>query len=742
MYLFFSAYPLFSAPSPSSYHILQDMHTFSTNYPRQENSEAEENTFTYIEETLSALQIPMSRIELDSFDSFHSFSSILTADFEGSSEGEVYLIFPVNHPQNADREESGAAGLTLALTLCRSFSAVPPAKNVHILFMGAEIGRGRNQQLGSRAFLEDYFSTTPEIFLYIDLRRLPDQLDFRPYGTGIVSPAWLVKHAAGVLLEHRIPYSFSSLDFNIHQLGFNSRGTRLDPYFDREIPSLYLGSEIPAYADYSRDAPPLQIEGLQTFLIDFINSLPNQLPREWDRHYLFFKWENRTLIVSELSYVLILLFLFAAVLLYPFFQQKRFYRYLRSIRHNSWVLPIIFLLMFLYLLISTFVLEGISAYRNNPLLWQQEPLLMLVLKISFAVFLFSLSHRLTAAFHLGRLRGSFYSASGLFFLLINVMVLTSYNLSLTMYGALIFFLGFLFTVVRHRLLKSFYLFLSIILLLVLLVQTFRTGSSGVMYGVLLSHVQGNLIISFHLLPYMLFLLRLNVLFHHPRQRVRKRISFAFDLIFGILSTALILHFTLFYQLPQEVTDRLRFEEVLDSPKGTHQISISGSEIRESLDFEVWGNKTIQVEEGLGEDNFARIVLPLQEEILIPRVSSEKFLGRATYTLVLDAPSPPEKIEIGFQSSSKINLYDSDYPHMIAENRESVRFLIGRYPDYPFRMSFTIPRELAGTLNIRTEYYSPPYDFDARPGKYQIDYTFRTNFAVPLPLSGENPELTP
>ncbi|MFO7730688.1 MAG: hypothetical protein R6V86_07980, partial [Spirochaetia bacterium] len=110
---------LVALPFPSSYHTLEDMHTFYEDYPRFENSENEKRTFEYISNELEDKNIDYRQIDLGGFDNFHSFSSIIEANFQGTSDNDLYFIFPVNHPMDAAQEESGAAGLALALQLCR-----------------------------------------------------------------------------------------------------------------------------------------------------------------------------------------------------------------------------------------------------------------------------------------------------------------------------------------------------------------------------------------------------------------------------------------------------------------------------------------------------------------------------------------------------------------------------------------------------------------------------------------------
>ena len=492
---------LFAAPSGTSYHTFEDMHTFSTYYPRHENSLNEERSFAYIRQVLDDEGIDFQEIDLGRFEDFHSFSNIIDAQFPGISDNDLYFIIPVNHPVDATQNDSGAAGLALALELCRSLSGTAPPLNVHILFMGGEYGRAEEYQLGTRAFLENYYSDTPSQAVYLSLPTEQFNLELHTSGKGNVSPAWLVEYTSNLLMQRDIPFGFSTIRFNLNQMGLIETATRIDPYLEENIPAVHLYGK-PLHDD-AAEKSMTDLAALHSFVLEFIQTFPQDVSSRWDRHYLLYKVGTHTLLIHEFTYIVIILLLFATVLLYPFFKRKRFYRYLRSMRRNGWVLPIIFALMFLYLLFATLLLEGIALYRQSSLLWQQQPFLLLLLKVGFAGFLFALSHRITIPFHFTRLRGSFYSASGLFFLLANVLILTTYNLSLTLYGAAIFLLGFLFTIVRHRVTKMLCLLASIAFIVAIILLIFRTGSSLAMYGILLSRLQGNLLIAFHLLPYML-----------------------------------------------------------------------------------------------------------------------------------------------------------------------------------------------------------------------------------------------
>ncbi|GEM_PF-2837843 len=717
---------LSSSPVGLSYHTFEDLHTFSILYPRAENSHNEELAFDYISGTLSRNNIEYNRIGLGGFENFHSFSSIIKTHFSGASDKDVYFVFPVNHPFDTPQDESGAAGLALALQLCKSLSKRNLPVNVHVLFMGAEYGRSKDYQLGTRAFLENYYPETPSQVVYITLPSDTVQLNLRTSGTDIVAPAWLVEFAADSLIQNSVDFTFSTIRFNLHQMGLNEESTRIDPYLQAGLPALHLQGV--------SSSKGIDIQTLHNYLLNFIHTYPTEIPSQWDTHYLFLKYKNFTLLIQEFSYIIIVLLLFASVLLYPFFRRKRFYRYLKSIGHNGWVLPIIFALMFLYLLLATLLLEGIAAYRQSSLMWQQVPSLFLLLKVVFAGFLFALSHRITIPFHFTRLRGSFYSASGLLFLLINVLILTTYNLSLTLYGAAIFILGFLFTIVRHRLTKLIYLLISILFITVTLFYIFRTGSSRAIYGIVLSRYQGNLLVAFHLLPYMLFILRLRVLYHHPKQSLTRRLTLASDLLFGTISAVLFTYLLFFYSLNPGNRQLIQVNEQIDSTQHTHSLLFKSSEPLHSFTY---GQVLFAPEKEVkvnSDDRNVKKKLPYIDSVITISIDTQEFLGRTTYTLTIITPFPPEKLNVKLSSMETITLFDSDFPVSPLRDPHTLQFHVGRFPQIPFSFSFTVPQKLEGTLETTAHFYSIPYQTTMDRSRFEVNYHLEAVSSVSLPIS--------
>ena len=709
--------PLFLSADlkPISYHISEDLHRFSDNYPRLENSSAEKRTISYISDTLEGLEVDYRRTALSEFQDFHSFSSLIEAYFPGeqNTSGQLVLLFPLNHPPDAGRQDSGAYGLTLAMTLCRSLAAAPPPIDVSIVFAGAEFRREEPRQLGSRAYLADRDALEHGTVLYSWFPNPPGELRLEPYGTGILTPAWLLERSVNSLATTETSFSLSTIDQNLHHLALNDEETRIDVFLRQEIPALLIRGVS------SDQSEVLEVEELSRFYLRFIEDFPADPPSYWDGHYLFFQLAGENIILPEIVYVMTILLLFGLVLLYPFFQQKRFLRYTRSLKKNSWVLPLIFVLMFGYLLLATFLLEWVSRIGEKPDLWVQHPFAMLLLKVGLSTFLFSLSHQITRPLHLSRLRGSFYSSSALVFLLVNTTILTSFNISLTVYGALLFLLGFLFSVARHRMAKLTALLLSIAAMLFLLFQVIHAGSARTIHAILLSHLWGNLLIAFHLLPFMLFTLRLRLLFHSPSRRRANRFALFFDIGTGLLSTALAVYF-IFSPFAFERRDRyIQLRERIAVVEGEHRIDFSGSNSEQEHSYRDLYGKEHPIDLS---GQFTPLLLSPDKNFMPYSMIQDRFLGRISYRLSLSPLYAPEKIELSLVSEGGIALYDSNFPYSLSTDRRRAIFHIGSFPPVPLQIEFTLPQGLEPHLQLRAVYYRPPYETDIGIDDYRMTIT--------------------
>ncbi len=707
--------PLHAETSQESYyHIFEDMHTFSTFYPRTENSPGEKATLRHIERRLENLGVSYRRYGLDTYEGFHSFSSTIEVEITGRSEETIYYLFPLNHPPGAAVHESNAAGLALALSLIERLSETTPPLGLKILFLGAETGEEPEEQLGSRAFLQNFSPENPVAFLYIDIDKLPARLSVEPAGTGMVAPAWMLQHLHESLYKSRTPYRMSPARFQIHRLGINDRPTPIDSYLREGFPTIYIGGS-PTGAE---EALPLPFSTLENFLLDFsLEFSDSHLPQRWDTHYFFLKLNEYLLLIGEVYYVVLILLLLAVTLLYPFVRSKRFIKYMRSIGRHIFTVPILFAFMLLFLYLSTLLLERIMEYRGIPSLWRIDPPLFLALKVSAAAVLFSLSQHIFSLTNLRRLRGSFYSASALLFLLFDIVLLSTVDISLALYGVWIFFFSFLFSSSRSRIMKLLYLLLAFSLAAVLLVRIFWEPHYEAIRLILLSKGKGNLMIALNLLPFMLMLLRLRMLFHHPNPRITRTLILGTDFILLFLVTALTWHILSFQPYSEGSKQPLMLSEQISVDERNRTMEIKspadfGGLTALGADFRVEPPK---------EDSSYIERLPYREGYLETSIEQRNFLGRTITRLTVDTKHPPRKINLVLKSEEAILLYDCSFPVTYSTDRRSLRIHIGRNPPVPLDVSFTVPGDFTGTLSLQSLYTEAPYELVLPVERFDIDY---------------------
>ncbi|MFP4179610.1 MAG: hypothetical protein ACLFMZ_01820 [Spirochaetaceae bacterium] len=712
----------------SYYHTFSDMHTFSSYYPRNENSPGEEATLDYIQKRLRELEVSYRTVPLNSFSQFHSFSSTIEAFIEGRSTDTLYFVFPHNHPPEAGVDESYAAGLSLALSFIEEISSSPPPVSLGFLFLGAEKGRDPEHRIGTRAFLQDFSPPHRTAFVYVDLKEMPTQIEVQPGGTGNVGPAWILERIYEALSASEVRFSLNPTKFQMQRIGLSDTLSPIDPYLEAGFPAVYIED-----TDTDSDAPPVAAGDLIDFFHTFTEKFEEGIPEKWDTHYVFLQREDSLLLMTEAYYVLLILAIFAAALFYPFARPKHFLKYFRSIVRHFFTVPLLFVLMFLFLFLSTMLLNFIMNQREIAGLWRLYPLHFLGLKVMTAAFLFAVSQVLLRAIHLNRLRGSFYSASAIIFLLFDVVLLSVVDISLTIYGVWILLFAFLFSSTRSRIFKTVFLGASFTPAAVLLGQIFMEPHYEAIKLLLLSGGPGNFIITLNLLPLMLMVLRLRMLFHHPNPKITRRIVFSTDLLFGLaaLSLTLILFHIEPYSPPKK--QPLSVEERISSVENQRLLALSSPVEIGDIHFEGEGysiDKTIE-----STRHVQRLSLP--EDTLSIDIEKESFLERSIYSVSIVSPHPVEELSVSIHSGRPIVLYECDYPVRQSGDRREVTVYVGRFPPRTLDFSFTVPSGFNGRLYAETKSFSPPYASHFPKKTYEVDYRLitETEHIITEPVPG-------
>ena len=280
--------------------------------------------------------------------------------------------------------------------------------------------------------------------------------------------------------------------------------------------------------------------------------------------------------------------------------------------------------------------------------------------------------------------GSFYSAAALFVLFVDVLLFSTLSLSVGFYFIWAFTCAFLFSLARHRILKAIALLASPFFLIRVAVEVLSLPDLALTEALLLS-TRGDLLLAFMTLPFLLMLIRLDFLIRHP---VLGRRSFALrmtSLVAGVVVIGLLLYVILSRPYGEEHPQPITVTETVDYPAFTRTLSITSPAPLNQLTLEHSG-ETYQIDTGGREWVLSLDRLP---DVLSVRLSTAEFLDRDRALLEIDAPYRLESLAVQFASEEPLEIYDISYPFSRSPDQRTAEVHIGRRPDVPIRIEYTM-----------------------------------------------------
>ncbi len=666
-------------------------------YPRPEASPSEARLIEYIVAVAQGNGLEATTTDFADSAAGHSFSSVVEIVVPGTGSATAVIVAPLNHPENASADEDRSASVAAALAVLDAIAdAAPLPTTFRFLFPGAEYGEQPDYPLGTRRYLETYFAEGPHALLYLDASRLPLVVDTG--GGGKVTPPWLLQRTLNAAGTHADRVGVTLGLNQLHRVDLTDAPAPLIAFLRADIPSVHLSSgesglAPPSVAAVARELT--QVTG------DWARSFATDIPDTWDRHYLSFRVGSRFVLVAEQDFLLILLGVLLATLFYALVFRHKLKRYLRTTVRNGWNLPMLFLLIFGFLTAATQSLELLLSAHRFPTIWTWYPGAYFALKIALAFLLFTIAAQLLRYLPLSK-RGSFYSASALFVLFIDIVIFSVIDVSLSYYFIWAYVWAFLFSVVRARSLKALTLLIAPFFLIAVTLNVFRVPELDLAERLLLSP-RGDLLISFMILPFLLMLIRLDFLVRHP---VRGRRSFALR-IASIVSGVFVLGVLAFVLIsspfsptnPQPVSA----VETVDYPELERRLDLTSpaplGEIRV-----IFAGADEEVTAAGREYSRSSTLLP---DVLSVRLSYEVFLERDRGRLEIDAPLPLYNVSVSFTSPDPMVIYDVGYPVDVSPDRRSARISIGRRPPLPLVVNFTLARGVNPTIEIEAESLAHP-----------------------------------
>ncbi|MCK5674208.1 MAG: hypothetical protein KAH95_12575 [Spirochaetales bacterium] len=683
----------------SYYHILRDLNTFSSFFPRSENSTGEKAAADFIENRLLDKNIKYKRYELSQSDIVNSGSVTIDTILPGKSRNEIFMIFPLNSSSAAIQGRDGSANLASALYLVEELDKIELPQTVHIVFLGAEFGDSSEYPIGTEDYLANYYPDLNSAFFYFDFKFTPDNILVNHSGTGTVSPLWLLEKSINSLNSANLNYEIRPGINLINRLRLNDNPSVIDSYFVNEYPVIHFEGNYSGYYTPSRQK---QLS-YQSFLFDLAvkggGLIPSNL--QWDSHYLFLKLWKYEIFISETDYVIFLLVLISLIIVYPFIANKRFKKYRRTIIRHFWNIPVIFFIMFLLLWIGTVIINIIFQIQSFPTLWEVLPFHFLALKLTISIFIFLLTLRLFKGIHFSQ-RGSFYSAAAMIYIIFDLLILISVDIAFSYYLLPVLIFTFAFTIFKNRWIKFIFLALSISVLLGGVVNIFLLDVKRVISLILLSPVTGNLIITATLIPIALMIYRLQFLFHQKNKRRAKILTISSDILLGIISIFLFIYLAAFNPYAKGRLQPITITENISIDTGSRNISFTSTEpLGEFRYSNSSKNKILNTSETyytIPEKN-----LEIYPDIILTQKS---FLNRTQYLLTINSSLSPKRVTVILAGTEDIILFDSNYNSLSLDDR-TTEFLVEANPELPLNLSLTLSAEYRGEMTIHIDYSEYP-----------------------------------
>jgi len=692
------------APGQPAARVLADYARLQQLYPRPEGSAAELGVLRQAETRLRELGIPTRRLDFRESDQDHSFSEVLVASVAGQRRDTLLLAVPLDHPSEASRDRDGSISVALALGLLEAARARQPALTLQVLFLGAEFGEGPQYPMGSRLFLRDFTPAEPTMAMYLNLRAVPTRLYVRAGGRGVESPFWLIERTTRALAAAGLFFRVRGNETQIFRIGLTDQPTMIEPYLNAGYPAVSLEGE---YGGLPAGGEEAWVASFLAFLEDFGESFRAGIPETWDQHYLFFQVRSFFFPISEQLYVILLVAVLAGTLLYSLVSIRRLRRYLRLLGRDFWVLPLYLLFIFLLLFLASWALEGLQRLRNSADLWSHLPLPFLAFKLAVPLLLF---FALLPALRRLRLplRGGFYSAAALLFLLADIIVLAVINLSFTYYFLWAFACALLFSATSNRVLKLLAFLASPYWILKAVLELFSLPVLRFCRVVLLSKLWGNLLLAAVLLPFILMYIRLHLVlpwFRISSRRTRRVLSAS---LFGAILAGLAGFFLLYSPYgpgrPQPVTA----EYLVDRESGQTLVELaSPAPLRDLYLLEPGGLRVVDT-----RALRVRRALPPIADLVVPRVTEVGFLDRKNIHLALQPVGEPVRIRLTVSAPEEFVLYDANFPYQREPDGRRYTLLIGANPPLPLAVQLTLPQARSFAVGLELEYGEPPAGFQA------------------------------
>lgn len=713
-----------SAGSDNAEEVLTALAHLSSLYPRTEGSAGERAAISYIEKSLNEMKVPFQVRSLSDVEGVHSYSQSIEVSLKGRSPDELLVALPIDQPIDATKGDDGALNAALGLGFIRELRGSEPPISIRFLFLGAEYGNGREYPIGTHQFLSDFYPVHPVAALYLNFRFIPARVNIASGSNNEISPYWLINRCSTSLDKAGLFYLLRGNENQIYRLGLSGKPPLIAPYLRAGYPSIELsdlGARLPKAEHRVWIATTLR------FFRDFVAANADGFPASWDRHYLFFQARFFSFILSEREYVILLVILMALALVYPMFYWERFRRHLATLARHFLSVPLLLGTIFALLLASTYLVGLITVIRDIPTLWRHAPFPFFALKVTAALFLFAMLFKLLRMLPFAR-RGQFYTTAALFLLVVDIIAVGTVNISLTYYLVWALVWAIVFSILASPYLKSICLLISTAWLVKAAVDIFTLPALEAVRVVLLSPIRGNLYFAIILLPFILMVIRVELLFRRHLRSRRGLLTWLVDILLGSATAGLFAFLMLFEPFGPHTPQPIDVTELIDLSTGSRSVRLSSpAPIGSVLLVTDTGTTAIDTRSRSYSEALPRIA-----KVLTVRSSVTSFLDRRQIGLTLRPAGSPNEATIILSSPREIVIYDSNFPFSYDPVANEATIHIGKNPPFPLDVEFTLPGSGQVEIKIVLVYTELPFPLELKGRNISVQKRLVVTDRLPAP----------
>lgn len=660
-------------------------------YPAQENSNNEAYIQRHIISRLKKAGINYQEVPLDSLKDCHSFSKNIYAEILGQTDRTLVLATPITG-------YSGVYNVALALDLAERFSMDIPGCNIRIIFLGAEFGQEKGYPIGSRVYIDSH--QNDDALLYLNFHGIPETVMLQTGNKDKIVPYWMVDSSNKALSKSGLKFNLRAEQNVLYNLGMIPPASPLDEYLKAGMDAIMLYGDVNNELDVDEWG-----ENFYNFIRDFAqNGLKNK--DNVDTNYLVIRWDKNYYLISEFFIMSFFVAVMGLIILYIVFHKKQSKNYLHLIFKNIHIILWTVMMVFIFLVASTWLTTGFLKLSKLDTQWQKLIPELLSLKALICISLLISTLPMYAKFKQHNL-GSLYSGAAITSALLNMILFMSIEFSLAIYFVWCLACTFVFAIVRRKKYKFLFMLLSGFFFYMTVHGIIFYPALNLCREFIFSSLWTNVYLTIVILPFIFMGIRI---FHIIP--LKKELSLTVSKILGVSAliflTVLILRFVYIYT-PYDEDNRqpVRVNEVYDLDEEKGSLSLESNYKLGSL----------QVVTGDDEFNIFSKEKRLTFDIQKPHIDTQiwsttsNFLERKTITMNINTQGRADRLHITLtapKKDDKIIILDSTYPYEM--NGNSIEFFIGRNQPMPFKMSVTTKKECQFDADVEIIYSAFPIRF--------------------------------